>query len=74
MLNPEVSNAQRRLIQGPEIFPVQIILLRDDNHRIKCMKEIKTTLPSLSHITGEFIQASDILTGSFNINKVFASL
>lgn len=51
-----------QLIRGPESFPVQITLLRDNNHWINCTKELKTTPPSLSHITSEFIQASDILT------------
>lgn len=35
----------------------------DDNRWINCVIEIKTTLPSLSHITSQFIRAWDILTG-----------
>lgn len=61
-------------IPDPEIFPVQLVGLRDDNRWINHMIEIKAALPPLSHITSEFVPASDILTGYFIINKVFASL
>lgn len=44
-------------------FPVQLIWPGDDNRWINCVKEIKATLPSLSHISSKFVGATDILTG-----------
>lgn len=58
-----VLNPVMGLIQDPQISAVQLVGLRDDNRWINGMIEIKATRPPLSHITSEFVPASDILTG-----------